>query len=359
MTHLKKVSGVAFSAAFSILLACARGTAVAAPLTECVGRVQVDFPGPVEVATVSLKTMEAEYRVHSPQPRYEFQDGQEAGWSSIQTPERFLVTSPLPTAERERMLKLAKNRADKTKLWAKSADAKKNFELLPLGEQKGVAAHVGGSYDWTLVVGDSIVRSWFERNQEWSGSKKKLDSVLAGIRSREIGDSPAEDGICLPYAFIRDATPSRSYVGTTYRLREHPDLTVWILDRNAEALSPELKSQAEDPTAKSDVFWSNYMPGNVKDVKSVWSEPYRKVTVAGSNGVESFVRIRRSDGAVDAGYLMVTRGNPEASIAGRDLMLYVIQDSRNAVKNGIEPVSAEAFLRTAKSISSSVRKLRP
>jgi hypothetical protein len=72
--------------------------------------------------------------------------------------------------------------------------------------------------------------------------------------------------------------------------------------------------------------------------------------------VESFVKIVREDGSEDYGYLVVARGDPFAKEDTPDLMLYVVQNSRNAKAKGAVPMSKDAFLELAQTVAASVRR---
>lgn len=45
---------------------------------------------------------------------------------------------------------------------------------------------------------------------------------------------------------------------------------------------------------------------------SIWKDRYHSTTIAGVKGVDSFVRLRREDGTIDHGYLVVALGSPHA-----------------------------------------------
>jgi len=91
-------------------------------------------------------------------------------------------------------------------------------------------------------------------------------------------------------------------------------------------------------------------------LRSAWHDSYRNITLSGSKGVESFVSIVREDDTVDYGYLVAARGDPDAKEDTPDLMLYVIQDSKNARAKGIEPIGKDAFLEMAQTIAASVKR---
>ncbi|MDB5802375.1 MAG: hypothetical protein JWL63_3314 [Rhodocyclales bacterium] len=180
---------------------------------------------------------------------------------------------------------------------------------------------------------------------------------VSGIASRPFGTVPHIPGVCLPYIFIGDdETPGRS-ISATYRLKDHPDITIWLEDSNAARIGPGQNPEKFTPVSQSDFFWTQrYGSGVRKSVRSIWAIPYRNIDFAGQKGVESFVRIIRGDDAEDFGYLAVVRGDPDAKKDTPDLMLYVIRDAKNSTAKGIEPVSKDAFLEIAQTIAASVKR---
>ena len=141
-------------------------------------------------------------------------------------------------------------------------------------------------------------------------------------------------------------------IAVTYRLRDHPDVTVLLKDATA-ASAPN----KEVLTAKyrTNDFWAQY-GGGTTDFKSAWSPVARDVNLAGQSGMQTFVQFVRKDGTQDFGYLAVAPGDPDAKEDTPDLMLYVIRDAKNAKAKGIEPVSKEALLEMAQTIAASVRR---
>jgi len=328
---------------------------------ECVGRMQLSFPGEVEVAANSAKMLEAEYKKRSAQPRFEFPDGEYAGWSLLQVPEWIFVSPPLTTNERDRLEIAAKQDKERVKEWVrtesgKGASQKEFFESLDLNSRRGSASRVGSAYDVSLFVGDVMIRTWSGKDKDWGEHRKDFGKFLSGTSSRKLSEIPIHSGVCLPYAFLRDEENTRRYIATTYRLRQHPDVTVLLKDVTAVVADPKANPAVYDPESGSDSFWGRYDNTYRKSLSSEWYRPYKRITLSNSKGVESFVKIVREDGAVDYGYLVVARGDPHAKEDTPDLMLYVIQNSKNAKAKGIEPVSKEAFLQLAQTIAASVKR---
>ena len=95
-------------------------------------------------------------------------------------------------------------------------------------------------------------------------------------------------------------------------------------------------------------------------IETQW--PLRRVmkdtTLAGQPGGKTFVKLTRDDKAqtTDYGYLAAARGDPDATEDRPDLMLYVIQDSINATKRGIAPLTKKQFIDLAEKIAASVTR---
>jgi hypothetical protein len=330
--------------------------------SDCVGRIQLSFPGDVEVAANSAKTAEAGYIIGNDQPRFEFADGQYAGWSTLVYLGRLYASHPLSAAERERLAMSARQSAFRTldAVRKKKKDKAGNalvFEELDTKPFVGEASRVNAAYNASLFVGDTLF--WISLpgyDTTWKDQRNVVDGLLAGLASRQIGSIPIKPGVCVPYMFVGDDGQPRRHIAMTYRLREHPDITIMLEDSSAVEIDPKANPEVYDPEGISDSFWSRYDNTYRKSLRSVWSTPYRRIKLADSKGLESFVKIVRDNDAVDYGYLVVARGDPKAKEDTPDLMLYVIQDSKNAKAKGIEPLGKDAFLAMAQTVAASVKR---
>lgn len=330
---------------------------------DCVGRMQLGFPGDVEVAANTATMLEREYKIGSIQPSFDFVDGQHAGWSEIAYLGNVYASHPLTAAERERLAMSAKQSVYRTREAVRKKKRGKTgnvlvFEELDTKPFAGVASRVNAAYDASLFVGDTLfwISLFGDDRTTWAEQRNIANGLLAGLASRPIGSLPIRPGVCLPYLFVHDNEQPRRYIAMTYRLRKHPDVTILLKDQNAVETDPKANPAVYDPEGISDAFWSRYDSTYRKSLKSVWSDPYRRTKLADSKGVESFVKIVREDGSVDHGYLVVARGDPHAKQDTPDLMLYVIQHSKNAKAKGIEPIAKEAFIEMAQTIAASVKR---
>jgi Tle cognate immunity protein 4 C-terminal domain len=334
-----------------------------AQLRECVGRAELNIPGDVDVAVNSVSTLEREFKAGSIQPKFEFEDGEEAGWSALSYMGRLYMSPPLSSADSVRLEAAAKQATSSAQDWVakKKRDDDGNqltFESLSVRSHRGVASRVNAGYEASLFVDSAML--WLSSSglgTTWEAQKKRFNTLVDGISSRKPGEVPTSAaGICLPYAFIRDDGAPRRHIATTYRLKAHPDITIMLRDVTAAREDPKANPHIYDPEAKSDDFWTRYDSAYRKSLRSVWSTPYKNIKLADSVGVESFVKIVREDGFEDYGYLVVARGDPDAKLDTPDLMLYVIQNSKSAKAKGVTPLGKEAVLRIAQAIAASVKR---
>lgn len=355
-------SGVALLAAVS-LYGCHANEVPENWKADCVGRMQLSFPGEVEVAAHTAAMLEKEYKIGSIQPRFEFADGQySGGWSRLHYLGSVYPSHPLTDDEKERLVNAARQAESRTRDWARKNKKDRDgqtvvYEELDTKPFVGVAGRLNAAYDASLFVGDSLF--WISlsgADKTWADQRKVVNDLLAGLASRPVGRIPSKPGICMPYVFVEDHGRPPRYVAMTYRLREHPDVTIMFEDRNAVEVDPKANPAVYDPESISDDFWSRYDDIYRKSLRGVWNIPYKRAKLDNSKGVESFVKIVRKDDTVDYGYLVVTKGDPAAKEDTPDLMLYVVQDSKNAKAKGIAPMEKEAFLSMAQTIAASVKR---
>lgn len=196
--------------------------------------------------------------------------------------------------------------------------------------------------------------------EDKNGTQEMADyyqTLIAGLRPRHIFDVPKDPCVCLPYLFVKNETGR--HIGMTYRLKAHPDITVWLEDASAVTIGPHMNPAKFTAKGKAAFFWEQHQQ-ILQGIKSLWSfnQAFKDTTLAGQKGVKTFVELIREDKeqTKDYGYLVSVRGNPEAKDDTLDLMLYVIQDSINATKRGIKPLGKGEFLNMAETIAASVKR---
>lgn len=327
---------------------------------DCVGRMQLRVPGLADVAANSFKMLAAEYNVRTLQPRFEFADGQQAGYSRQYYIGRFFVSHSLRPDERKALLKAAGDGEQRAKTYA--AKEKTDgygkpliFERFDVSPKQGTAYTVNGDMVMTIALDQTVVRAVSNDRQ---GDVQKVRSDFAikslGLALRPLGELPKAPGVCFPYAFIKDDGQQDRSIGITYRLQDHPDVTIWLEDSSASAPMPEQDPDKFTADYRTNFFWTQrYQDRTTLKLLS------RKTTdnlMDGRKGVATVVELVRKDGiTTDYGYLAVVRGDPEAKQDTPDLMLYVIRDAKNATDKGKQPMDKDELIKMAQTIAASVR----
>jgi hypothetical protein len=321
--------------------------------TECVGRMQINLPGEVDVAAETEQSWaQSEERV------LRFPDEQRASWSSNSFLGQLKISHPKTSSELEQSVRYYADSRNKFKPGGEvqKITGEKPFSELPTAPHQGVAWQLGEDHYAILLIGSNVV-GW----RESGGKEIKVDyqTLLTGLRPRPLFDVPREPGVCLPYLFVRDDGQMPRHIGMTYRLKAHPDITVWLEDASAARLGERQNPEKLTARYKAAFFW-NQRYQNYRSIESQWPlrRTFKDTLLAGLPGVKTFVKLTRDDKerTEDYGYLAAVRGNPDASEDHPDLMLYVIQDSINATKRGIAPLTKQEFIDIAEKIAASVRR---
>ena len=192
----------------------------------------------------------------------------------------------------------------------------------------------------------------------WSSSQPDFNTIVRGTSRRTFGEVPKLPGVCLPYFFVHDDDKQTRKLSVTYRLRRHPDITIWLEDANAVGHADWHRKDVNilDPEYRSNEFWTQIRQRE-QSVKSQWRLPtYRHNHMAGQKGLETFVSIVHKDGSEDFGYYSVAPGDAQSKDDKPDLQLYVIRDAKNAKSRGIEPLPKDEFLKMARAIAASVKR---
>ncbi len=329
---------------------------------ECVGTLGLRFPAQVEVAANTADMLIEEHNVGSIQPRFEFVDGERAGWTSIGYGGSIFVSHLLNGKQKEQLTALQQ----KMLLTAESSNkTKKNkalaFEKIDLGGRAGFAARVGTTFTASLFLSDHMI--WRETNvgaNDITETKGDFSDFIKNVDFRAIGVVPTTKGICLPYFFISgegrgDKVQGR--ISSTYRLTNHPDVTIWLEESDAGKYPDKNVEEANKPINQVNDFWSQYeiAPGIAK-VESEWHLPAgRRVKINGGDGIASFVKIKRKSGVVDYGYMAAVRGDIRDVQRSPDIKFYVIRNSENSLRKGVEPMGKDEFLKISEDIVSTVK----
>ena len=321
---------------------------------------QLSLPSPVDMAANSFKMLLAEYKIGTQQPRFEFSDGQQAGYSSQYYIGYLLVSHALKPAEVQALLNAAREKEQRVKAYAGKRKTEGDgtplvFERLDVSPREGFAYNVNGSMDVTIAFNQTVVRAVSD-DAQGDAHKVHNDFILksGGLAIRPFAEVPKAVGVCFPYVFISDDDRQVRNVGVTYRLQDHPDVTIWLEDSSADAPTADQDSSKFTADYRTDFFWGqNYQN------RKAWKWLSKRTTgnlMDGRKGVASLVELKRDDDTIDYGYLAVVRGDPNAKQDTPDLQLYVIRDAKNAIAKGKQPIDKEEFIKMAQTIAASVKR---
>jgi hypothetical protein len=321
---------------------------------------QIGLPGEAEMAAIAVEDFQS--YVPGKLLGAKLPGGQRTFGSSFSFMGLIAISNPADDAARKRFLQAAGQiKADDAQTLKERRGVSvygypATFESLSTAKQKGLAWRIGPSYFTYIEAGHSGL--WWSVNSspdKMSGLDEYYQTLIAGVSARPLYVVPPEPGVCLPYVFIRDDGTHGRKIDTTYRLREHPDITIWLQDEGALHVQKDRNPDLYTATGRMDWFWTQYFSGRRTAIRSAWHESYKKVKLPAGKGVESFVEMTREDGTQDFGYLLVIRGEPDAKDDRPDLMMYVIRDAANAKAKGVEPVSKEQVLEMGRAVAASIR----
>lgn len=344
-----------------LTLAASNGIAQTVPAdwkTDCVGRMQISLPGKVDIGAMLPKEFIKDVSGKGSSFN-KFADGQGASWSNFGFDGRLDITHPSTVEERADINASFRDAWLFANSYSETQGDPPLIELLNDSE-KGRAWHGENFYIANLHVGQVSLR-WGTSTGlgDMPNVAKNYQILITGLRPRLPFDLPKEPGVCLPYLFIRDEGYNHRHVGMTYRLKAHPDITVWLEDGTAAIIDTHQDPTKFTANAKAAFFWEQRYQNRLT-FQSLWPEhrAFKPTTFAGQPGTKTFVELTRNDDkrTKDYGYLIAVRGDPNAEKDTPDLMLYVIQDSANAVSRGIKPLSKAAFFKMAETIAASVKR---
>lgn len=329
-------------------------------LPECVGRLELQLPGPAEQAAWDADEVAKDIRGDlGVEPAARYPDGERIFRVNLSRGPS-LITHPLSDAARTTMRDAVNVRMKKDVAMLKARDGKDvygdrvKFERLDWAGQTGKAWRIGSQLSAFTEVGK--VGLWWRlsnRDGDVAAEQAYFASAVAKARPRDPNVVPTMPGLCMPYIFIPDDGVAPRFVAANYRLKGQPDVIVGLEDKSATPLDLRMNARMRDPEGVSDFFWTARYQDR-EEVRSVWKDRYRSITIAGVQGVESFVRLRREDGAIDHGYLIVALGTPGTG-GSSSAMLYVIQRADFAKKAGVAPLDESSFLALAREIAASVK----
>jgi hypothetical protein len=331
-------------------------------LPECVGRLEFSLPGRAEVAAYRVSRLREEVKQGSNQQWFEFADGTDGSHGRLSFFGSGYVSHPLQGSDFSTLLRDVKDWQERARKLAKQrakgdGEAERNlFSEISVGDREGVAWRFDNSYRVFIRVGNSALLWKVSADAAATVIGRSTAVQLIGsARARALNDVPAVAGICAPYIFVADDGQTTRDVRSFYRLVDQPDVSVLLKDATAAVHEPGIRTRNNEPEPATVSFWSQLLT-QAKEVLPLWVPTTRSVKLAGYTGLASFVQLTRDDNTVDYGYLAVVRGDPKAKEDTPDLMLYVVQDSKQAKAKGKEPMSKAAFIAMAEGVAASVRR---
>jgi hypothetical protein len=342
--------------------------------TDCVGWLQISLPGEADVAARTLQSWRETLNKHPTDVPLRFPDEQRSFWGA----HGLEITHPLEPKSLDEVYIRALRTAESFKAdaknnphWALDKDSFRSVSAKPLEGASWVSRAEGtNGYSYTgaviAKVGLHFVKfmAFANDNEDKLASTRvepELKRFAQDLRYRPLFTVPTVSGLCYPYLFLQDSAGEARKPGvhTTYRLKDHPDINIFLSHGHSPGFVPDRASQREAAERKADSFWRDQYGGNYKSIVSVFKRPggvYRAVEFAGRDGAESFVEFTREDGTIDWGYLIAAPGSRDPKALVPDLLFYVIRNASVAKAKGKEPFGTEdSFLKFARSIAATVK----
>ncbi|WP_171939098.1 hypothetical protein [Herbaspirillum rubrisubalbicans] len=352
---LRSIAGMTLIATFI----CANANEKLDWRTDCVGRMKISIPGDADIAITPTKSVFED----SSSARFYFPDGMRAGYSRFSYGGNIKISNQLPALEVENFLKqadefAATEREDVlTEKYHHSKNPDNPFETIYANDGSKLAIRANLFFLFALVVNNHAVTLMSSVDKDQISQETEiLKKIATTISYRANFTIPQRSGVCMPFLFVEDVEKEGRLAGTTYRLKDHPDITILLEDRSAGRPGKYMRPEVFTAIYKSNYFWTQ----RYQDYDSIENllkfRRHNKIPFAGQRGVESMVRMIRPDKITeDFGYLVVTQGDPDAKVDTPDLMLYVIRDAQQAIKRGIKPVPKKEFFKLARQIADSVK----
>lgn len=330
--------------------------------SECVGRMQIKLPGDVELAALMPAGFQQEIKSAASAPAYVFQDGTKASLTSFYYGGVLFITHELDHSRQMAFRKSAISwQHEMSDIVNK--ERKKNTDGTPMvfenlqTEQSGpLGWRVDESYIAYLDVGkSSVLWKMTGRPDIVQRIRHDYQSLKAAAVARETFSVPASSGVCLPYIFLNDDGQTHHTIAMSYRLKAHPDVTIWLEDASAAGFQDQEREQRLSPAYRIADFWGQYIHVDEKST-SLWNLPrMRSIAMNGKKGLASFVKITRSDKSEDFGYFAVVRGVAGSTQESPDLRLLVVRNAAKAHAKNILPIDEKMFLQIAERVTASVK----
>ena len=346
--------------------------------TECVGYFQISLPGEVEIGVVQ----------NDPDPSKGTHNLEKWGnqfFASSIYRGGVRTSSELPERSFLRIKKAKDSYIEELK-----EEAKKDPAVQIIKYESGPESLLLSYYDNDWYYGYIYIYRagriyFFDTSRKvTSSTKEKFESDLShfsqNFRSRALYELPKERGFCMPYGFVKDDRPQKRSMGTIMRLKDHPD--VRILFRDQSALFEENYSKEENASVEQELraFWERPDWGGVK-YQALGFRKFPSVQMGGYKGQSTFVEITRPSYSpiyecawdeeyfskaekkragclpptLDYGYIAYVKGDPDAKEDTPNLLLYVMQNSKDA-PDGKPTIGKDELKKMADTIAASIKR---
>lgn len=345
--------------------------------TECIGNFQISVPGDVELALLHYHDRDKKYNFRTKMLQRVFYATTTYGGGIgvyYEDEEEFYLKTRQAEVDR-----LEKYRSDN-----KGNPKAGKFSYSFPDETSFLAKH--GNSDRMKIKASSYYSGrrytyeTLDRRDEVSVTKD-YDNFAKNFRPRALYEIPNEKGVCIPYGFIKSDTPQDRVISSAMRLKDHPDVTVLLMDKSASRGGFVRK---ENPTAIEEIryIWEWGFNWRTEKLQATGFPRFPLVRIAGYKGRSSFVEITRPNPAtydpddvctknsyyaeeqilakcpplpVDYGYVAYVQGDPNAKEDTPSLLLYVLQESKYG-PDGKPSIGRDELHTMADTIAASIKR---
>ncbi len=228
---------------------------------ECAGRMQLELPGDTDVAGYSAERFASEIEVRT-EPQFQFTDGQEAGWGRIGYTGLIYISNPISDEEYRSISSQIEQRRKRNEVAARenrrTDGTALKFEPIAIGTHTGAAWRVSEFHTIFLKLRNHVF--FWDVGGEEADSQRNMDvaaTILKGMEYRAPNEVPIGNGVCLPFAFIKDNGSNLHYVASTFRLKAHPDVTLVLRDGKFAKSAPEVMRKIVNPEQEIADLWEH------------------------------------------------------------------------------------------------------
>ncbi len=381
MKVFKKLSLSCFMASISFALQAKTLATSENWKSECVGYFQISLPGEVEIGVVH-KQIDPSKGTHNlrNQVNHFFADSIYLGGSIRTSPE--LPESSFSRIKDEKPKEIENRREMAIKI--------SPFQTMEYKADKSLITYFSQGKSW--VSASAFIyqakRIYYFRTSEEelpaAEAEAKVKSTrthfLQNFRARALYEVPQEKGFCMPYGFVKDDSPQKRSMGTIMRLKDHPDVRILFRDQSASFM--ENYSMEENASVEQELraFWQRPDWDGVK-YQALGFRKFPSVQMGGYKGQSTFVEITRpsytpssecalddedfskaekkaagcTPPTLDYGYIAYVKGDPNAKEDTPNLLLYVMQDSKDS-PDGKPTIGKDELRKMADTIAASIKR---